>query len=149
MNNRRRMRARGRGPRFTRRELWNLDHTLARVIAAGLRQFIAADRHGYGAETPEAWEGILHELLWTFDELAQDRPHDPHSMWFTREHARLAADPRWRFCETVPLDDGGHLVTKLNFPETPPEVQAASSTYEQRLANGLRLFAEHLRGLWD
>jgi len=149
MNNRRRQRTRGRGPKFTDRELWALDTTLARVIAAGLRQFIAMKRYGYSAETPEKWEDVLHELLWVFTEIAHDYPSDPHTIWFDKEYTKLSADPSWQMFETEELPDGSHQVTKWHFPPMPAEVTAAQDAYQKRIKAGIKLFAEHFQALGD
>ncbi len=149
MNNRQRQRASGHGPKFTNLELWNLDAVLARVIAAGLRQFIAMPRHTYATETPEKWEATLRELLWTFTEIADDFPGDPYNAWFNAEYAKLEADPDWQMFMTTPAEDGCYHVTKWNFPDCPQTVLAAQKAYYDRVKAGVNLFAEHLFDLWD
>ncbi len=57
----------------TRRELWNLDTTLAKVIHDVLVQFKGTGIHGYpdSAGDEEHWNEILDKMIWSFEALTR------------------------------------------------------------------------------
>jgi hypothetical protein len=70
-------------------DTWSLDHTLALIIVPGLKQ-LKATNHGYGhvddedlptvclkdASGEERWEWLMDELIWTFNQIAEECTYD-------------------------------------------------------------------------
>ena len=87
MNQRRRQKLKAqKTPQFTDVQIWNLDRTLARYIASGLRQFLAQNLHGTpcdfsnsshrldgeNSEEMHEWRRLLEKMRWSFEEVAGD-----------------------------------------------------------------------------
>ena len=73
---------------FQLHDLWTLDSTIATFCAEAVRQFIAMDRHTYPgfdeADTPEKWELVLQEILWSLERMANDYEDAP--AWGRKGH---------------------------------------------------------------
>jgi exonuclease V gamma subunit len=53
-------------------DTWNMDHTLAMIIAPMLKQ-LKATKHGYPSTlTVEEWDNILGEMIWSFENSASE-----------------------------------------------------------------------------
>lgn len=74
---------------FHKYDTWNLNHTLALIIAPLLRQFketkygypsqFSDNKYGGTGEGPEKWDEILDKMIWTFE-------------WYAREDKYLGID---------------------------------------------------------
>ena len=90
-------------------------------------------RYGYHPDmTPEEWESVIDELIWTFEYLANDEEH---------------FNPMPDFYEGK--------IWNLDFEKSPKQKEMwdewlkKSRELEERSQKGLQLFAKHYRHLWD
>lgn len=68
--------------KLNKRDLYNLDLYLARIIADGVRQFKKANTHSLpnylldnnktDEQTMDEWHKILDDIIWTFNEIANN-----------------------------------------------------------------------------
>ena len=148
-------------PYFSEKQCWNLDYALARIIAGGLRSFIRMKRYGVPSfyvednknpdsfadaqkmdDADKRWNEDLAKMLWSFEQIADDYPDDPHTIWFNKA---------WKETEgkgVIPFDfDENRLVD--NLPDAPDSVWKDAEEYRAKIKEGLTLFAEHFESLWD
>ena len=152
MNNRRRQKSKLDGSiRFKSVEIWNLYSTFSRVILAGLKRFKRANRWGHpGDMTPEEWEAKLDEMIWVFNECDKDFPNDPHTIWFNKEYDKYAKEhPGENSFDLTPSEDGKTYLYRDRLPDTPREIWEEKDKYNQRIQDGLKMFAENYLNLWD
>ena len=143
--------------KYDRYDTWSLDHTLALIILPGLKQ-LKATSHGYpavlnddlptaclkDASGEERWEWVMDEMIWTFNEIANDYPSEDsfHSgtldiVW-TKVNKNGDTDPEgswWR------VDRGPNDNFSIDFE--------ARKKYDERIQRGLTLFGKYYRNLWD
>ena len=66
---------------FTNHEIYYADRTIARFIWQILKRYKKKERVHYPgwdeADTPEEWEDLLNEFIWTFDQIARGGPDSP------------------------------------------------------------------------
>ena len=131
---------------YDKYDTWGLDHTLALIILPGLKQ-LRDTNHGFGEvaleDAPESlveeprWLWVMDELIWTFEQILE--PQDFSSG---------ESDIMW-----VPVDDEeteGKWMEMVKGPNHTFTVDiVAQQAYNDRIANGLRLFGKYYRGLWD
>lgn len=87
MNNRARNKLRTKkGIKLKKVELWNCGYTLARIISGSLFQFRQFKKHSYppnlshenkGRDGMQEWNNILDEIIYCFNEIAEDYPLCP------------------------------------------------------------------------
>ena len=53
-------------------ETWNLDHSLAKIIAPRLRRFRELNNGHPGTMSEEEWEECLDEMVWAFEYIADE-----------------------------------------------------------------------------
>jgi len=135
-------------------DVWSADHTIALVVYPLLVK-LKEVKHGSPITDPEdaphigkgdeldyghsdtrmheRWEWILDEIIWTFNELANDQPNaPPFPKRFTAEN-----DVDW------------------NRPYTEEEQKeyneysSKNKIYEERIRNSLKLFGKYYQALWD
>ena len=89
-------------------------------------------RYGYHPDmTPEEWESVIDEIIWTFEYLVDDERFNPFPNFYK--------DENWEF----------------NKEKTPEQKQLfdewmkKNNELEERSQKGLELFAKHYRHLWD
>jgi len=149
-------------PRWTyvkidRWDTWSMDHTLADIILPMLKQ-LAATKHGApfvdDEDVPEGlnlrstegepkenewdtdsnhfrrWDWVLDEMIWAFEQKVDD---NADSKFF--DHSEC--DPETR------LDDLLNNVSKTKYD------QAGHQKWQDRKANGFRLFGKYYEALWD
>lgn len=119
-------------------QLWNLDATLARIIASGVYQFMKMERHTIPncltsdnkidceqeEELCKQWDAVLNEIVWTFSEIADNYPNSPIDAW---------------------LDSHKETADK----QIPEEIFENMKVYKERIANGKQLFVKAFDDLWD
>lgn len=135
--------------RITNKELWNLDTTLADIIHQYLVAFKAYDRHLvlYSSDYEDTNVGVddirdetewfLDELIWTFNALAHGIP----------EVEDLAAEV-FGVENAVSVDESGRLVFNVD-EEKREELRQLQKETQERIDNGLMLFAKNFQRLWD
>lgn len=130
-------------------DTWNLDHTLALVILPGLKQ-LKASRHGYSsvenedlptaclkdASREERWEWVMDEMIWAFNEIANDYPG-------ADAFSTGNIDLRFKKLDNglSKLDKGPNHTFNVDFD--------GRKKYDDRIQRGLNLFAKYYRSLWD
>jgi hypothetical protein len=132
-------------------DLWGLDHTLAIVIHASLLKFRELDKHGvpgritghetfdddendekYNSKMAE-WNDILDKMIFSFDAIInEDKYFD--------EYYVVKPD----------LDCGKDFIESLNDPDCRGIFDNdAYLKHEERVQEGIDLFAKYFRNLWD
>ena len=141
---------------FSNLELWNLDATLARYIAEGLRQYIKSERHGFpgkllpkenpynptAEETQKAvqeWEKILKHMYYAFEQIYLNYPDSPRELW----------DKENNDYGRVKINYKTHSLDFSEIKEPPQEILDADHEYYQKIKEGLQLFAIYFQDLWD
>jgi len=138
-------------------DTWSFDHTLADIILPGLKQ-LKATKHGapftedddvpeylrsYMAQPKEnewdtdslhfmRWDWILAEMIWAFEQKVND---EADSQFF--DHSECPTDPHAR------LDDLTNGASKVKYDKD------GHQAWQERKANGFRLFGKYYENLWD
>ena len=99
------------------------------------------------AEARAEWDADLCEMIYIFDQIANDFPDSPLYLWTSEESDKLDKQgiPHFRFIEK----DAAGSVYESNLPETPDSVWEEEEAYRKRIQDGLHLYAEHFLALWD
>ncbi len=113
-------------------ECWSLDSTFSKFILPRLKHFKKMNRYGYHPDmTPEEWENVIDELIWTFEYLVDEERMNPFPDFYEGK--------QWNF----------------NLEKTPEQKQffaewmKKNNELEERSQKGLELFAKYYRHLWD
>jgi hypothetical protein len=119
-------------------ECWSLDWTLTNFILPRLKHFKKINVHTYPPDiTPERWNEILDELIWTFEYMHDEEKFNP--------------TPMFRY-EVDNMDD---YFKNIKREKTPEQKQAwdeylkKNEELEERRKKGMLLFAEYYQQLWD
>lgn len=89
-------------------------------------------RYGYHPDmTPEEWESVIDEIIWTFEYLVDDEQFNPFPNFYK--------DKDWEFNKEKTSEQ------KQLFDEW----MKKNNELEERSQKGLQLFAKHYRHLWD
>ena len=135
-------------------DTWNLDYTLALIIAPGLKQ-LKATNHGFGhvddedlptvclkdASGEERWEWLMDEMIWAFEQHGDEDDTDQY------HHNRDQL-------EMVFTDASGGRIARFNDQKDPNKPayfrdDEGLKKHVERKANGRRLFAKYYESLWD
>ena len=137
-------------------DTWSMDHTLAGIILPMLRQ-LQATKHGApfteDDDVPEylqshmaqprehewdtdslhfmRWDWILAEMIWAFEQKVND---DADSQFF--DHSECGD-------EKFPWNRDGQYVSKVKYDKE------GHQAWQDRKANGFRLFGKYYENLWD
>ena len=139
-------------------DTWSFDHTLADIILPGLRQ-LQATKHGapfvddedvpagMNLRSTEAdpkenewdtdsnhfkrWDWVLDEMIWAFEQKVDD---DADGQFF--DHSECGD-------EKFPWNKDGQYVSKIKYDKD------GHQAWQERKANGFRLFGKYLEALWD
>ena len=110
---------------FTKHEICYADRTIAQFIYQILKKYKETKRAHYPgydeAETPEEWEALLDEFIWTFDQIARGSPDSPVIK-----------------CNDTYKDD-----------EEYKRVMKEEKQYEKRGLENMQLFVKFYSELWD
>jgi hypothetical protein len=119
-------------------ECWSLDWTFTKFILPRLKHFKKINVHTHPPDiTPERWEEILDELIWTFEYMLDEEKFNPMPPVM---YVRGNID---QYFENVKRE------------QTPEQKQAwenyikKSQELEERRKKGMLLFAEYYQQLWD
>jgi tRNA-dihydrouridine synthase len=119
-------------------ECWSLDWTLTNFILPRLKHFKKINVHTHPPDiTPEQWDKILDELIWTFEYMHDEEKFNP--------------TPMFRY-EVDNMDD---YFKNIKREKTPEQKQAweeylkKNEELEERRKKGMLLFAEYYQQLWD
>jgi hypothetical protein len=138
-------------------DTWSLDHTLSLIILPGLKQ-LKATNHGYSsvdnedlptaclkdASGEERWEWVMDEMIWAFDEIANDYPGKDafysgnRDVIWTKVDINGDEDPEGTYSR---MDKGPNDTFYLDFE--------GQKKYDDRIQRGLILFGKYYRNLWD
>lgn len=119
-------------------ECWSLDCTITKFILPRLKHFKKMQRYGYPPDiTPERWEEILDELIWTFEYMKDDgetiNPF-PTIQWNPSFDSVKACHNREKTAEEK------ELISKWD---------VKNKELDKRKDEGLMLFAKYYSHLWD
>ena len=116
-------------------ECWSLDNTLSRFILPRLKHFKKMRRCTYPPDiTPEEWENVLDELIWTFEYVLDDGE---------------TINP---FPSLAKNEDFESYINRDRTEEETKEIEKwkeRNEVLEQRKEKGLQLFAKYYQHLWD
>lgn len=144
-------------------DVWGLDHTLALIIHPALimlkeRQHggpntddedVPEELRSTNAEPKEneydldsnffkRWNYILDEMIWAFNEIKNEGELPEDEFWLVK--------PEGMRFEKID-DDSGY--SRLVYDVEPVMNKEKVKAYDDRIANGLRLFGKYYRALWD
>lgn len=138
--------------RITKKELWNLDATLADIIHQYLVAFKESDRHlilySHEYDSPDFdpmsdysddTEWFLDELIWTFETLANGGE--------TPEIEELISEV-FGGERTMVIDDEGYVSFNLD-EEKYAKLRETEKAVQARIQAGLKMFSENFQRLWD
>jgi hypothetical protein len=117
-------------------ECWNLSNTITSFVLPRLKHFKKMQRYAHPADlTPEQWEEIIDELIWTFEYMDNDgEVLNPFpQVWKKDENL-------WEYCEREKTPDEKEAINKW---------QAKCFELEARKRKGLELFVKYYDALWD
>jgi DNA-directed RNA polymerase subunit F len=116
-------------------ECWSLDYTITKFVLPRLKHFKKMERYTYAPDlTPEEWEQIIDEIIWTFEYMDDEERFNPFPLM---------------------NDKNEDLKSYLNRERTSDEKEQMKQylerckTFEERRQKGLQLFAQHYHHLWD
>jgi hypothetical protein len=137
-------------------DTWSMDHTLADIILPMLKQLQATKQgapftededvpeylRSYMAQPKEhewdtddlhfmRWDWILAEMIWAFEQKTDD---DADSQFF--DHSECGD-------EKFPWNRDGQYVSKVKYDSE------GHKKWQERKANGFRLFGKYYENLWD
>lgn len=138
-------------------DTWSLDSTLSLIILPGLKQ-LKATNHGYAsvdnedlptaclkdASGEERWEWVMDEMIWAFNEIANDYPGAEafhtgvHDIVWTKVDIHGNEDPNGTYRR---MDNGPNHTFNIDFE--------GRKKYDDRIQRGLILFGKYYRNLWD
>lgn len=139
-------------------DYWNVDNTLAHIIAPLLKKY-KAELHGApntdDADVPEylrstacapkenewdtdenwfkRWDWIVDELIWTFEQKA----YGSENQFYHHLPQDAKVPEGWQWVD-------GFKITEGFWVDRPSEI-----AYHARIENGLRLFGKYYQSLWD
>jgi hypothetical protein len=147
-------------------DVWSADHTLALIIHPLLIK-LKEHKHGSPYVDPEdalhigkgeetdfghsddkihdRWEWVLDEIIWTFGEIiSEDEGMKHYYVPYAddEEVERLG----WKDSKTGEMKYMQTIEEAREMGKFDPDLHKA---YNDRIANGLRLFGKYYRGLWD
>lgn len=115
-------------------ECWSLDYTFSRFILPRLKHFKKINRNSYHPDmTPEEWEAVIDELIWTFEYMVNEDLFNPFPLSSFKDKDFIT----------------------LNKEKTEEEKQSfdvwrkKNNELEERKQKGLQLFAKYYCHLWD
>lgn len=134
---------------YDKYDTWGLDHTLALIILPGLKQLYATN-HGFftvdPSDIPEEfgdqarYRWVMEEMIWAFEQILEPQEFTSGNWDMTWKSVDEDSTPnpegKWREMVKGP----NHTFTVDT---------EAENAYNDRIANGLRLFGKYYRGLWD
>lgn len=125
-------------------DTWSLDSTLSLIILPGLQQ-LKATQHGYPSGlTQEEWDNILDEMIFAFNEIANDHPGAEAFYSGVSDHVWVKCDidgkenPEGMYSR---MDEGPNHTFRVDFE--------GRKAYDDRIQNGLELFGKYYQNLWD
>ena len=117
-------------------ECWSLDCTITKFVLPRLKHFKKINRNSHPSDlTPEQWELIVDELIWTFEYMSDDgQTFNPFpNLWKPKEDGTLSV-----FKERTPEEKELYRVWDVKQKEL-----------EERKEKGLQLFIKYYQHLWD
>jgi len=155
------MKVTNRVVKISRKDVWNLDYTLARIIHPALIK-LKKNKHGScivdNEDVPEElrnhnsgfdndetvhdrWNWALDEMIWAFAQILKPEDFHHHSDNMTLVFTPKADKPKY---SEMHINDQ----VDPNKPKYWYDKESALE-YDKRIANGLILFGKYYRGLWD
>ena len=132
-------------------DFWSLDHTFSLIITPVLIEF--RDRYNnFSSGTPsglsrEEWLVILDEMIWSFDQIANEEKDEPDPTDFG---FLCSSEEKFQKCFLTPKGKVTHYFSGC-FPTEEDQKRwvVAMKEYEKRIQHGLSLFGRYLRNLWE
>jgi len=138
-------------------DTWSLDHTLSLIILPGLKQ-LKATNHGYAsvdnedlptaclkdASGEERWEWVMDEMIWAFEEIAND--NRGADAFYSGKH-----DVVWTKVDALGNEDSDGEYRRMDYGlnHTFSIDTEGQKKYDDRIQRGLILFGKYYRNLWD
>ena len=151
MNKRLRKKKQLRKYSYSNLDIWNASYTMAEFIYELLVDFKRSKRYGYSASSPEEWEHIINELIWTFGELRSDYKSSPYYRALDQgsDEAFDSAEP-YDFAK----NEDGTVAFKFLKEDiwdkyVTAKVLDEEKKYRDRISKGLELFGRYFENLWD
>lgn len=116
-------------------DTWAMDGTLAKIILPMLIQ-LKETKHGYPSHlTEKKWDYILGEMIWTFEQIADDE--NDEQFWTRFGELDLSG---------LPDEDG---LSEVKWKIEPTINWIGLEAHHARIDKGTALFGKYYRALWD
>lgn len=141
------------GIRWRKQRSWDLFFYLSGFIASELRAFIKyninSTPHSFYELDHEnghkLWHEAVEKMYWSFKEISEGHPNSPFNIAWEKYWNEYG---QYRKLEDWTYEKDGHTYHKSDdrFVSPPKEEQ---EEYNNKVKEGLHLFAEHFEELWD
>lgn len=144
------------GIRWRKQRSWDLFSYLAPFLASELKAFKKYNVNGVPQyffeqgnnstdEGAKLWHEAIDKMIWSFEEIANEHPSAPHNIaWkeYWEKFGKYHKAEEWTYEK-----DGVTYWKSDDRYESPPEESMIA--YNEKVKEGLYLFAEHFEDLWD
>jgi hypothetical protein len=123
-------------------ETWNLDYTVAKLMAPRIRRYKELAMSHPSTLTEEEWDTILGKVLWSFDYiLDEDRDN------FLPESAKMTSREMDILCPWFKKVEASEEEEKATNDKWQHYMEV-SEALDNRCQEGLDLFGKWMRGMW-
>ena len=114
-------------------DLWGLDSHLSELISIRLKAFIkhGTMSHPTSFKNNKEWIECINKMIWAFENWDKDD-------YCFNHHGEMKFGKSTNGGVTVPIIDTGYTMDKNKLRK-----------HEEKVVEGLNLFAEYFRNLWD
>jgi hypothetical protein len=125
-------------------DTWNVDGTIASIVAPLLKTFINEKDESYPGqfENYEQWEEVMKKMLWSFEQLNAD--------WESQFYEVTKSKISFNVIRDDKPGSGYQIFNRMNFDgDITRWAPRASEEHRKRIQDGLDLFAKHYFSLWN
>lgn len=146
------------GRRFKKHRSWDLFFYLAQDISNDLRAFLKYNINSvpstfirnnklndFSGDNLKLWHETVKKMWWSFDQIAKDEPDNPYNIAWNKYWKEYG---QYMSASDFTEEKDGHTYYKSDDRFIPPSKEEMMA-YEDKIKEGLYLFAEYYRDLWD
>ena len=144
------------GIRWSKKRSWDLFAYLAPFLASELKAFKKYNINGAPNsfcelangdvdEGAKLWHEAIDKMYWSFKEISEGHPNSPFNIAWDKYWEEYG---QYRKLEDFTYEKDGHTYYRNDDRFIPPPKEEQEK-YNERVKEGLHLFAEHFEELWD
>lgn len=140
------LRAQNGVPAFPKKFKYDMFTVFATFIVDGLRHFRSRNMHSYPQDFEghvEDWPKTIDKMIWSFNQIANDYPDDPHSIFFKAK----VKEAEKRGIQLMTL--AGNTIQFHDILDDGRPSDEEMKAYHDRVQEGINLFAKYFQDLWD